>query len=242
VVFWAASGVDMESGASRSLLTVALLAIAATAASCVHRPPPTSFETLGIPEPEPIAGRAAVILGWAREDRAGWAIDRVRIDGRARPEWDAETQRPAVLYLRPGARVLKIYCSRGDADAQRVRPRPARIDAVADGVVVCSVRVEGDESRLPRLACELPPQRPRPPAPIATSAPWPEAPSREPQASALGAASAPAGDERILERLQAIEDRLTRLEELLRARLPEAGESPRDDARRSLSIDTTPPW
>lgn len=223
----------MGARTSKDRKLVTLLALVATAAGCVHAPRPTSFETLGIPEPAHVEGRTAVILGWAREARAGWAIDRVRIDGRARPEWDPETQRPAVFYLRPGARVVKIYSRRGDAGDQLVRSRPAQIDAVADGVVLCTVRVEGAESPLPRLACQ-----PRSPAP----APVASAPAAQPPAPA------PAADQRVLERLQAIEDRLARLEELLRARLPEQGAPaparPRgdEDPRRSPSIDTTPPW
>lgn len=213
--------------------TVTLLAIVAMAAGCARETQATSFETLGVPEPAQVAGRTAVILGWAREDRADWAIDRVRINGRVRPEWDAATQRPAVFYLRPGPRVLRIYSRRGDAGDQLVRSRPVQIDAVADAVVVCRARVEGAESPLPRLACE-----PRDPGPVAaTAGPATPGPEAEP------GPTPPAADQRVLDRLQAIEDRLARLEELLRARLPQQGDrGPEGEPQRSLSIDTTPPW
>jgi len=214
---------------------VSVLAAIAMVVGCAVAPQATSFETLGVPEPAGVAGRTAVVLGWADEARAGWTVDRVKIDDRFRPEWDAETQRPAVFYLHPGPRALKIYSSRGGDDIQRVRSRPARFEAVADGVVVCTVRVRADESPLPRLSCEVSGARSEPTAaPAVDAPPPPPPPAPDPTA------------ERIVERLQAIEDRLGRLEELLRTRLPGTGDgartAPPPDTRRPLSIDTTPPW
>jgi hypothetical protein len=144
----------------RRIAVVAMLhGLSAPFLGCAPRG--SSFETLGIPAPEGRAGRSAVILGWEEEQRAGWVVQRVRVDGRARDEWSAESQQPVVLYLAPGEHRLEINAAQmadgGGQDARprrRYRVRPMQLDLLEGEAQLCVLALGGDERRRPQLACE----------------------------------------------------------------------------------------
>lgn len=145
---------------TKAALILAALAVLSAGPGCAGRQG-SSFETLGIPEPEDVPGRSPVILGWAEESREGWVISRVRIDGANAGEWDAQTERPTVMQLTPGTHELRLYTAqlrdpedRNGATRRRYRTRPVEL-AVEEGVAqLCTVRVGGDRRRRPEVTCE----------------------------------------------------------------------------------------
>ncbi len=68
----------------------------------------SSFQTIGVPTPESRSGQSPVIIGWAREERDGWIVKRVRVDGETRDEWNDETQQPTIIYLEPGEHEFRV--------------------------------------------------------------------------------------------------------------------------------------
>jgi hypothetical protein len=127
----------------------------------------SSFETLGIPQPEDRPGTSPVVFGWAREQREGWVIRGVRVDERSQSEWNDETQRPTIFYLEPGVREFRVSAVQlrdpGDPNSRprrRYRIRPFRLGLEEGIAQVCVVRVEGDQRQRPRVRCEA--QEPEP--------------------------------------------------------------------------------
>ena len=146
---------------SSRLLVLALGAILASPlVGCAGRQG-SSFETLGVPEPEDRPGMSPLILGWARESRDGWIIDGVRIDNRARREWNEETQRPTIFYLAPGSYEMRVSSAqlrdprdRNSHPRRRYRIRPFTVDLETDTAQVCVIRIEGGDRRRPQVQCE----------------------------------------------------------------------------------------
>ncbi len=121
----------------------------------------SSFETLGVPAPEDRSGQSPIIFGWAREQRSGWVIRRIRIDGRARNEWNEETQTPAVLYLSPGEHEVQLSAAQlsdpndmNSRPRRRYRVRPFQLDLLEGEAQLCVIRLEGEERPRPRAQCE----------------------------------------------------------------------------------------
>lgn len=265
----------------RAVLVPLALAFGTAALSGCASPTAVSFESRGIPEAARLPDRAAVIFGWANDDRSGWSIDHVRIDDRERPEWDQESQRPTVFYLRPGLRKLRLYSSQSRGGSigseHRVRSRPFSISVAQGQVLLCPIRVRDEEPQRPIVACtvsdegidEAPPRRANagpsesaespqvqpdvaevPVAEPTTPTPRPEVATQEPDRPSPSGDPSVEGDlgRQILDRLGSLEQRLDRLESLLRGAMrrnrPVADEADREprDSRRQLNIDTTPPW
>jgi hypothetical protein len=221
----------------------------------------SSFETLGVPDAQPGPGRAALVLGWAVEQRAGWMIRAVEVDGRAADAWDARTQRPAVLDVPPGPRVLRLRAGilrdprRPDSGlARRVRLRAVEIDAREGEVLLCVVRVAGQRAPRPRVTCTGPSRegeasgrRDAPPAgrgDRARAGGVAEAGTEEvaggtPPGPLAPAQAQPGGDAELLERLERLEQRLDRIEALL-VRLVDGDRV--SEPRHLEAIDTYPPW
>lgn len=143
----------------RLALFALVFAIGAPLGGCAVRG--SSFETLGVPSPEHRPGRSPVIVGWAREDRAGWVIRRIRIDGTTRNEWNEDTQQPVIMYLEPGEHEFRFSAAQlsdpRDASSRprrRYRIRPFQVDVLEAEAQLCVIRVQGDERRRPRINCE----------------------------------------------------------------------------------------
>lgn len=278
----------------------ALVALAAVA-GCV-RAPASSFETIGVPEPTPVEGRAAVILGWAREDREGWAIRSVLVDGRRVRGWEPETQVPVVMYVAPGRREIAVSvrpAGGGEGGARPFRTRAEEVEVGAGDVLLCVARIVGRGPRRPVLRCmarvatgaasappvedaaseappEAPPEVPReaPPEPPReetapregasplqelygrldgssplsdlVSSPYTPPPGVRPPAAqgpaAPPAPGAPAGE---CLSLEALDQRLRRLERLVEALLRDRALPPAEPSRTATegdAIDTSPPW
>lgn len=240
-----------------------------------------SFESRGLPEAARLPDRAAVIFGWANDDRVGWSIDHVRIDDRERPEWDQESQRPTVFYLRPGLRKLRIYSTQrrsgSSVSERRVRSRLLSISVAQGQVLLCPIQIRAEYPQRPTVSCrvseegiEQAPRRQSRAAPPSGSEssevqsdaavdpdrsaviaiPGLETAIPEPDVPVEGAGPPIEGDlgQEILQRLGSLEQRLERLESLLRGAIlrnrPSSDEPNREprDSRRQLSIDTAPPW
>lgn len=206
------------------------------------QPEAVSFESLGLPDAARLPDRATVIFGWAQDGRRGWSVDRVRIDGRDRPEWDRSSQQPTVFYLRPGLRELRIYSTRsGHVDGdRRIRSRPVSIRVDGGQLFLCPLRLRAQGSRLPTFSCTL-----SEPSPDRNASPGAQATT---ETSGSESTSSSPFEREILDRLGALERRLERLEALLRTALSQSNTPPDDPARESresrrhLRLDTTPPW
>jgi hypothetical protein len=121
----------------------------------------SSFETLGVPTPEPRAGRSPVILGWAREQREGWTIKRVQVDDTTRPEWNEATQAPAIMYLEPGEHTIKLGAAQlsdprdpNSHTRRRYKIRPFGVDLLEGEAQMCVIRLSDDERARPAVSCE----------------------------------------------------------------------------------------
>ena len=144
-------------GVRRALAVLSLLAVT-VAGGCV-RTSPSSFQALGVPDPEVRPGRASVMLGWDREDRQGWSIDWVRIDGERLETWNDRTEAPVLLFLPPGRREVRLGTSqRRDRETvqgrrRRYRPSPTVVEVAAGEVHLCAVRLADGRRPRPRLEC-----------------------------------------------------------------------------------------
>lgn len=215
----------------------------------------SSFETLSVPDPELRAGRAALIIGWDREDRQGWVMNFVRVDGRTRSEWRRATQRPAVIYLDPGRRTLRLFVerrSRGrsqrptDDRSLRYRLPPIELSLEEGEVHLCRLNVEGHDRQRPRARCTRlrspsgrEPREPRPaPADPRRRAkllpnPFPPAAGPDDEAPIPDLLPSPYADPAQLgERMRRLEQRLDRVEETLEEVLEEV---------RARSSEPSPP-
>ena len=221
---------------TQTWLVRSLLCVPMICAGCAGRAP-YSFQTLGVPEPSPRGNRAALVIGWRHDGNEGWSASRIRVDGRVRAEWRAETQQPAVIYLTPGTRTLRVYLVHSD-EGTRLRLRPLQLDLESGETHLCELALDGRNRRRPRVRCAVRQRRARPDASAvrerAVARPRPRGrrssllPNPFHGRSVRGAGSA-ANDEngrellsspypRPLapsERLERIEERLDRLEELL---------------------------
>lgn len=139
-----------------------MVSLALSSASCMPRG--SSFETLGVPPTPRVEGKAALVLGWAKEHREGWTIDRIKLDGRLRSEWDRETQMPAVIYISPGTRWIRLYTSKrlgGTATEahrqRRVKLRPLAVVLEEGDSRICSVHTSRAGRRRPQMRCQRAP-------------------------------------------------------------------------------------
>jgi hypothetical protein len=121
----------------------------------------SSIETLGLPDVEDRPGRPALVVGWAYEDRSGWIVKNVRLDGESRPEWDERTERPVVMYLTAGTHTLQLSTAqlrdpsdRSSRSRRRYQTRPVEIELEDGYSQICVVRLEGEERRRPVVRCE----------------------------------------------------------------------------------------
>jgi hypothetical protein len=137
-----------------------LCACLAAALGCAGRQG-SSFETLGIPEVEDRPGRSPIVVGWAHEERSGWVVRRVRVDGETMPQWNEETERPSVMYLTPGTRSLQLYTAqlrdpsdRSSRSRRRYRTRPVDVELEEGFAQICVIRLEGERRRRPNVRCE----------------------------------------------------------------------------------------
>lgn len=144
---------------ARLTVLALLCGVGGPMAGCAARG--SSFETLGVPTPEPRKGRSPVILGWAREQREGWTIKRVQVDDTTRPEWNADTQAPAILYLEPGEHVFKLGAAQlsdprdpNSRTRRRYKIRPFEVDLLEGEAQMCVVRLSDDERARPTVSCE----------------------------------------------------------------------------------------
>lgn len=118
----------------------------------------SSFQTLGVPDVSPPPSRAAVILGWEGEEREGWSIARVKVDGRARSEWDQDSQHPVVIYLEPGQRSVQLLAEqrrleRGGSVVKRYRSKAVAFQIEERTSELCVIRIAGKNRRRPRISC-----------------------------------------------------------------------------------------
>ena len=138
---------------ARAIATVLVLVSLAACSSVTG----SSFETLGVPHVSPPPGKAALVIGWEQEEREGWTVARLKVDGRTLDEWNAATQRPAVVYLEPGERAVQLLAYQNKAPGGRVvrRYRSPTVEVVlgAAGRSICAVKVRGTRRRRPRLRC-----------------------------------------------------------------------------------------
>lgn len=118
----------------------------------------SSFQTLGVPDVSPPPSRAAIIVGWEEEQREGWSISRVRVDGRTRSEWDQASQHPAVIYLEPGQRSVQLMAEQRGSDpggsaVRRYRSKAVEFQLEERLSTLCVIRIRGQRRRRPRVSC-----------------------------------------------------------------------------------------
>lgn len=118
----------------------------------------SSFETLGVPDVSPPPSRAAIIVGWEEEQREGWVLSHVRVDGQSRSEWDRASQHPVVIYLEPGRRSVQILAEQRQSGGRgsvvrRYRSKAVEFQAEERESELCVVRVAGKRRRRPRISC-----------------------------------------------------------------------------------------
>jgi hypothetical protein len=120
----------------------------------------SSFETLGVPELTLAGNESAVIVGWAREDRGNWTLQRVQIDGQGRSEWDEHSQRPAVFGVEPGVHRLRLWAlqsfdraSATGRNGRRYRLRRINLQLQGGQAQLCVVRID-ENRRRPVANCE----------------------------------------------------------------------------------------
>lgn len=143
----------------RLTLIALLCGVGAPLTGCAVRG--SSFETLGVPTPELRPGRSPIIVGWAREQREGWRITRIRVDEASRGEWNEESQEPAVFYLEPGEHQLQMSAEQlsdprdsSSRARRRYRVRPIQLDLLEGEAQLCVIRLEGERRLRPRVRCE----------------------------------------------------------------------------------------
>ena len=100
-------------------------------------------------------------MGWAREQREGWTIKRVRVDGTTRAEWNEDSQEPSIFYLRPGEHEVRLSAAQlsdpgnpSSRPRRRYKVRPLEIELLEGEAQLCVIRVAGEKRRRPRVSCE----------------------------------------------------------------------------------------
>lgn len=186
--------------------TTSLLILALALSGCAA--PQSSFETLGVPDVAP-DGDAAVIFGWAREERAGWDVLSLRVDRQSPNRWQLDEQRPRIIRLPAGTHELQVRAVQrsGQQWVRRIRLRPVPVRLAEGQVQLCTLHVTTRGRPRPRLACSHL-RGPEAPPPVRQAPGETAAPSSPVQPT-------PAENEGLRRLLETINQRLDRIEERL---------------------------
>ena len=163
---------------------------------------------------EPQRGKGAVIVGWEREERDGWKIRYIRVDGNSRNEWNIDSQEPAVIHMRPGEVSLGLMAVKAKSKGsglRRYRSAPVTFKLEAGSTQLCVVRIRGKRRRRPRASCEE--YLAAPTRAAHEDTPFGEEPG-QPGSEAEGSEPLEL-DARLEARFRSIEERLNRLELLI---------------------------